>query len=132
MKKTSYTQEQIDILLLNPYVQSCTTKYVTLTDACKISALKLDAEWWYFQDIFAYLGFPDFFLQSGSPKQTMKNWRHALRTKGFGNMIGQIKGRKPKEMTNISEMTKDEYIVYLETKTAYLEALAKRIQQHDP
>lgn len=47
-------------------------------------------------------------------------------------MIGQIKGRKPKEMTNISEMTKDEYIVYLETKTAYLEALAKRIQQHDP
>lgn len=132
MEKTIYTQEQIDILLLNSYVKSCTTKYITLTDECKISALKLDAQGWYFRDIFAYLGFPDFFIQSESPRRTMKNWRHALRTKGFGNIINQTKGRKPKEKVNISEMTKDEYITYLETKTAYLEALTKRIQQHDP
>jgi len=132
MKKTLYTQEQIDVLLSNPYVKSCTSKYVTLTDACKISALKLDAEWWYFRDIFAYLWFPDFFIQSRSINQTMRNWRHTRKIKGLGKMIDQKKGRKSKETVDISKMTKDEYITYLEAKTAYLEEINRMIGWGDP
>jgi len=37
------------------------------------------------------------------------------------------RGRKKKERVDISLMNKDEYIAYLEAKTAYLEELQKRM-----
>lgn len=42
-------------------------------------------------------------------------------------MIDVHKGRKKKEMIDVSLMSKDEYIAYLEAKAAYLEELNRKI-----
>jgi beta-lactam-binding protein with PASTA domain len=42
-------------------------------------------------------------------------------------MINVQKGRKKKEIIDVSQMSKDEYIAYLEAKTAYLEELNRRL-----
>lgn len=81
MTKILYTPEQIGILKENKYIKDCSPKYITFTDQCKIEALELDKDGWYFRDIFRHLGFPEFFVDSIISKQTIKNWRHALRIK---------------------------------------------------
>ncbi len=132
MTNILYTDEQVMLLRANDYVKSCSQRHCTYTDQCKIEALKLDNQWWYFRDIFRHLGFPDFFVSSKAPKQTIKNWRHALRTRWLSNMLQSKRGRKKKEVQDISCMNKDEYIAYLEAKTAYLEELQRMMPWHDP
>lgn len=139
MTNILYTEEQILLLRENPYVKNCSQRHCVYTDQCKIEALKLDEQWWYFRDIFRYLGFPDFYVTSKAPKQIIKNWRHALRTRWLSNMLQSRRGRKTegsqwrkKEEKDISLMNKDEYIAYLETKTAYLEEIQRMIHWHDP
>lgn len=124
MSKNIYTHEQIQILQSNQYVKSCTEKCITFTDDCKIRALKLDNEHWYYKDIFRYFWFPEFFIDSEAPLRTIKNWRHALKTKWLVNMVDQKRGRKKKIDT--SKFTKDEYIQYLEARAEYLEELHRR------
>jgi len=127
MTKIPYTREQTWILRSNQYVKSCTEKYITFTDDCRITALKLDDQKWYFRDIFRYLWFPDFIIDSEVPRSSLKGWRKRVRNKGAAGIIEAKKGRKTKEKIDISRMTKDEYIQYLEAKTAYLEEIQKKI-----
>lgn len=124
MTKVPYTEEQIQLLQSNKFVKACTEKYMTFTDDCKIQALKLDNERWYFRDIFRYFWFPEFFIDSDVPKQTIKNWRRALKIKWLINMVDQKKWRK--KQVDVSKLTKDEYIQYLEARTEYLEELHRR------
>ena len=42
MSKIEYTKEQIQELLSNPNVKSCTSKYITFTDEFKVRAIQLD------------------------------------------------------------------------------------------
>ena len=124
MTKIPYTVEQIQLLQSNKFVKACTERYITFTDDCKIQALKLDGERWYFRDIFRYFWFPEFLITSNVPKKTLSNWKHAMKTKWLINMIDQKKWRKKK--IDISKLTKDEYIQYLEARTEYLEELHRR------
>ena len=42
MSKIGYTKEQVQELINNPNVKSCTSKYITFTDEFKVRAIQLD------------------------------------------------------------------------------------------
>jgi hypothetical protein len=42
MSKKEYSEEQIEEILSNPNVKTCSSKYITFTDEFKVKALELD------------------------------------------------------------------------------------------
>jgi hypothetical protein len=42
MSKKEYTEQQIQELMTNPNIKSCTSKYITFTDEFKVRAIDLD------------------------------------------------------------------------------------------
>jgi hypothetical protein len=98
----------------------------------KIEALKLDSQWVYFKDIFNYLWFPNFIIDSSIPKQSLKNWRSKVKSKWFAWLVNTKKWRKDKDKIDFDNLTKDEEISYLRAKVAYLEEIAKIKMQWFP
>ena len=125
MTRIQYTTEQIDILSNNIYIKSITDKYITFTNKMKIESLNLDSKWMYFKDIFKYLWFPDFIINSNIPKQSLKNWRNKVKTKWFIWLSDTKKWRKEKDKVDFDNLDKDREIEYLKAKVAYLEEIAK-------
>lgn len=132
MSKKDYNKEQIDLLKANKYVKDCTSKYITFIDELKTEALKLDNKWVYFRDIFRHFWFPDFIVDSDVPKQILKNWRYNMRKKWLLWLVSTKKWRKKWEEINISKMTQEEKIIFLETENAYLKELYKTTYWHYP
>ncbi len=118
MNHVKYTKEERDELLQNKYIKTCSEKYITFTDACKIEAMALKESGIYSRDIFKTLGFPDFILHSRVPIQSMKNWSMKLKIRWIAWFKETKKWRKKKEKQDLSNMSKDEYITYLETQVA--------------
>jgi hypothetical protein len=92
----------------------------------------LDKKWVYFRDIFRHFWFPDFIVDSEVPKQTLKNWRNNMKTNWLSWLIGKRKWRPKKEKVDISKMTPEEKILFLETENAYLKELHKEAYWHYP
>ena len=132
MSKIEYTEEQIKELLNNPYIKDCSSKYITFTDEFKIKALELDSNWVYHRKIFEDFWFPEYIFNSNIVPQSLWNWRYKLKNKWLSWLIKTKKWRKKKEKIDISKMTKEEYIEYLEAKTAYLEELHKTAYWYYP
>ena len=132
MSKKAYTREEIEILKANKYVRNCSSKYITFTDELKTEALKLDNKWVYFRDIFKYFWFPEFIVNSEIPRNSLKDWRHRIKTKWLTWLVNTKKWRKKQEKIDISKMTQEEKIKYLETENAYLKELYKTTYWHYP
>jgi len=132
MSNKEYSEEQIGILKVNKYVRNCSSKYITFTDELKIEALKMDKEWIYFRDIFRYFSFPDFIVNSEVPRDIIKEWKKKLKNKWLPWLVGTKKWRKKWEKIDISKMTLEEKIEYLETENAYLKELHKVVYWHYP
>ncbi len=123
MNHIKYTKEEREVILQNRYVKACSEKYITFTDACKIEALSLKEWGMYSRDIFKTLGFPEFILHSRVPIQSIKNWSMKLKTSGIAWFKETKKWRKKKEKQDLSNMSKDEYIIYLETQVASMKEI---------
>lgn len=120
MSKKYYTQKEIKILKENRYIKNISSKYISFTDEFKIKGLELNIKKWkHHKEIFEEFWFPDFIINSDIPKDTFDR----LRCKSKKWLLIWKKWR-PKNI-DISKMTKDEYITYLEAKLAIFEELKK-------
>lgn len=132
MSKREYTKEQMQELLSNPNVKSCTSKYIIFTEEFKIRSITLDQSWFYHRRIFKDFGFPEYIINSKIPMQSLKNWRWKFKKKWILWLVDTKRWRVKKEKNNTSTMNKDEYIKYLEAKTSYLEELHKKVYWNYP
>lgn len=127
MAEIKYSKEQIEELLKNKYVKSCTSKNVNFTKEFKIKVLELDKKWLFYREIFKLLWFPEYIFNSRIPKLSLDRWKVNINKKW---VIEEKKWRKKKEYFDVSKMSKDEYIEYLEAKLALTEEL-KRLENRN-
>lgn len=127
MTKQSYTDEQIQELLTNKYVEKCSKKYITFTKACKIEFLKRSQERMFYRDIFKILWFPDYIVNSKIPERSYNRWKRNLQ-----NWIIESKKWRKKKNIDITTMTLQEQNEYLKAEVAFLKELHKQVYWHYP
>jgi hypothetical protein len=131
MLKQEYTKKQMQELLNNPNIKSCTSKYIIFTEEFKFRAINLSEMWFNHREIFKDFWFPAHIIDSKTPKQSLTNWRAKVRKDGLVWLLDIKRWRKKKEV-DPSKMTKDEYIEHLEAQVAYQKEVYKRIRSHYP
>ena len=124
MTKKEYTKDQISELLNNKYVKNCTSKYITFTDEFKLKALELDKKYIFPREIFKKCNFPEYIISSIIPWESLKRFRRLSKEK---SLIWNKKWRIKKEKIDFNNLTKDQYIEYLETKLEFYEEMKKYI-----
>ncbi len=67
MSKQEYSKEQIEEILKNSNVKTCSSKYITFTDSFKVKALELDKRWIYLRKTFADFWSPEYIINSVVP-----------------------------------------------------------------
>lgn len=132
MKKILYSQEQINELLGNKCVKVCSEKYISFTVEFKHMAIDLDKRWFSAREIFKEFNFPEYVIDWIVPWNSLKRWRRNVKDNGITCFKETKKGRKKKNRIDVSKMTKDEYIKYLETKIAYFDEINKILNNNDP
>ena len=129
MWEIKYNNEQIKELESNKYIKSCTNKNINFTKECKIKVLELNKKWIFTKEIFQSLWFPEYVINSKIPSKSLDRWKRNIKIKW---LIEENKWRKKKEKFDVSKMSKDEYIEYLETENAILKELKKLIDWEYP
>ena len=120
MALIKYTENQIQELLQNKYVKSCSSKNITFTKECKLEALKLEETNWNRKEIFELLWFPEYVFNTRIPTKNIDRWKRNIKNKWI---IEKRRWRKIKEVFDVSKISKDEYIAYLEAKILLSEEL---------
>lgn len=128
MALIKYNETQIEELKKNKYVKSVTNKNINFTLECKLEVLRLSKKWIFYRDIFKKLWFPEYIVKSQIPEKSFNRWK----TKSKNWSIEDTKWRPKKEKINLDNMTKEQYIEYLETKLAYYEEMKKYIDSWLP
>jgi hypothetical protein len=124
MSEIKYNQKQIEELLRNKYVKSCTNKNINFTKECKIKSLELCNKWLTTKEIFKDLWFPEYIINSRIPVLSLNRWKSKAK-------IWQIENKKwraKKEKTDFEKMTLKEQNEYLKAKIAYLEEVNKYLK----
>lgn len=121
MQSIKYNEEQIKELKAIKYVKNVTSKHIVFTRECKNKTLELSKKWLFYREIFKKLWFPEYITNSNIPEISYQRWKKNLEK---WNIEG-IKWRPKKEQIDFNNMTKEQYIEYLETKVAYLEEIKK-------
>lgn len=132
MSKQEYTKEQIKELENNLSVKKCSEKYITFTDEFKTKAIELNKKWYVSKEIFIKFWFPEYIICSQVPWESLKRWRFKAKHEWISSLNNTKKWRKKKEYFDVSKMTKDEYIEYLETENAVLKELKKLVDWEYP
>lgn len=124
-KRTPFTKEERTLMTQHPCVVRYNDQSITYAPEFKQRALHA-----YFKEgkdartIFAEAHFPPTIVASELPRWLLKDWRKAagaLEEKyDFRDRRGQM-GR-PKSSLNVSKMTPQERIEYLEARVAYVDA----------
>ena len=118
-RQVQFTQEQIEILLQNPNVESISSNTVRFTSEFKELALKKDKEGISALLIFKDAGFDLNVFGKETPKTSIRNWRHRekyLNKNNTNYLAREIK--KNKVLKNILEENK-----YLRAENEFLKKI---------
>lgn len=124
MSEIKYNETQIQELLNNKYVKNVTKKSITFSLECKAETVKLAKKYMSSREIFKKLWFPEYIVNSKIPEKSLDRWKRNLNKKW---VIEEKKWRPKLEKIDFDNLTKDQYIEYLETKLAYYEEMKKYI-----
>jgi len=130
MSKTLYTEAQKEELLRNKYVLRCTNKHVTYTKECKYKAVTLCNKGLTSKEIFMRLWLPKFIINSDIPRKAVSRWKLIIKERWKEWFEKSTRWRK--KHIDFSNMSKEEYIKYLETEVAYLKELNSSIKLEYP
>jgi hypothetical protein len=128
MTKIKYNNEQIQELLKNKYVKSCTSKNVNFTLDCKKQAILFCNKWLTTKEVFMKLWFPKYIINSNIPWSSINRWRKNIKKWN----IEEQKWRPKTNKIDFDNMTQEQYIEYLETKLAYYEEMKNYINSWLP
>ena len=118
-RQIQFTQEQIEILLKNPYVESINSNTIKFTSEFKELALKKDSEGITASQIFKDAGFDLKVLGKNIPTTCLGNWRYKARHSNKNNnkyLASEVK--KNKALKSILEENK-----YLKAENEFLKKL---------
>ena len=128
-----FTKEQIDNLLSNPHIKSCSDRSVTYTTAFKQQAVRLYEQGLTSTKIFKQAGMSLEVIGYHKPTACLLRWRKIVRKKGVDgltesrgkNACGRPKTRDTSDADRIERM--EIQIAYLKAENAFLAKLrAKR------
>ncbi len=123
-----YSFEQIQELRDNPYVKSCSERYITFTTECKVEVIRLSRQGLFYKDIFQKLGFPSYVVDSHIPKSSYMRWKRNLENW----ILERKKWKSKKEVKDFDSMSLMEQNTYLQAENAYLKEFHKTIYWHYP
>ena len=122
MNKRLFTQEQIDGLLSNKHIASCSEKSVTYTTTFKTQAVRLYEQGLTSTEIFHHAGLDLNVIGKDKPKECLGRWRKIVNSKGVEG-LQEARGRHGKGgRPKTKSLTEAERIMYLEAQVAYLKA----------
>lgn len=119
---SKYTKSQVQELERNKYIEKCSEKYIKFTQECKHMVLELNNSWMFHRDIFKFLWFPEYIINSRVAKLSLDRWKNKMKIK-WKTWFDDTKKWRKKIETNPKKMSKDEYIEYLEMKLEIFEEL---------
>ena len=85
--------------------------------------LHLNKKWLFYTEIFKKLWFPEYIINSKIPQRSFHRWNY----KNNNWLIEDKKWRPKVEKIDFNNLTKDQYIEYLETKLEFYEEMKKYI-----
>lgn len=121
MSKRMFTSSQLNKLVQNKHVLSCSPKSITYSPEFKLWAIKRYYDDGYPpQEIFREAGFDISVIGKDTPGSRLKAWRRTYREKGASKLRIETRGNSGRPRTK--HMNNREKIEYLEAKIAYLKA----------
>jgi hypothetical protein len=94
--------------------------------------LQLGDKWLFHREIFDKLWFPEYITKSNVPWRTYTRYKNIKKINWLIWLIWTKKWRPTKEKVDVSKMSSEEKIIYLETENAYLKELHKTAYGHYP
>lgn len=122
MSKRRFTREQINELLENPNVETCSEKSISYSKEFKIKAVNKYQEGLPANQIFKEAGFNLDVIGRKIPRWCLKSWRDVFKEKGIEKLSTETRGNHGGGRPKQNWQNEKEKIKYLETQIAYLKA----------
>ena len=124
MSKRIFSQDQIEELLKNEHVATCSTKSIAFTKAFKVAAVQKYQAGFPASRIFIDANLNLALIGHDAPSDNLKRWRKIFKARGDAGLQrdgrgAHKKGGHPKDSQHLTDKEKLEY---LETQVAYLKA----------
>lgn len=119
MSKKRYCREQIEQLLSNKNVFSCTNKTLTFKKSFKLNAIKLHRHGLTMREIFNQAGIGIEIMNREEIKGCMKRWKKIIKAKGPEG-LSNPKGWPKKNELRKKPLSAEDKIKRLEAEIAYL------------